>query len=99
MAGLFATGRVVDLILALVALEAAALLALRHRVGTGPRRTGLLAHLASGACLLVGIRLALIQGWWGWIGASLTAALGFHLIALWQVFAAPRDPTRVADPN
>jgi hypothetical protein len=82
MAELFASGRVVDLILALVALEAA-LLALRRRLAQrGPSVMSLLPNLLSGAFLLIALRTALTHSWWGWIALCVLAALAAHLIDL-----------------
>lgn len=79
---LFASGRIIDWILIALVLEAV-LLALISR---GPRR-GLLRTLAptlvSGALLMLSVRLALVQTWWGWIAAVLALALVSHLIDLW----------------
>lgn len=79
---LFATGRVVDLVLAFMAVEAACLVAYRRRTGRGPRPADLVSNLLSGLCLLLALRAALVGAWWGWIGLALTAALVAHLADL-----------------
>ena len=56
MAGLFASGRIVDIILVLVALEAVALLVWRRRRGRGPSPIALIGNLASGASLMLAVR-------------------------------------------
>ena len=79
MAELVASGRVLDLILAGMALEGLGLVAY-HRVtgrGIAPRR--LLPNLASGGLLLIAMRAALGGAWWGWVSACLLAALLAHL--------------------
>lgn len=81
MEALFASGRIVDLILALVLVEVAVLLVLLRRRSSS-FRLGLLANVAAGASLLVALRLALAGAWWGWIGASLACALVAHLADL-----------------
>lgn len=81
MGELFASGRIVDLILALVAAEAGLALALRGRLKAG-RLGHLLAFLAAGAWLLLALRVALVQGWWGWVGLCLASAFVVHLITL-----------------
>jgi hypothetical protein len=76
------SGRLVDLILVLVVLEAVALLAF-HRLtgrGLGPRQ--LIGVLVSGGCLLLALRAALTGAAWTWIGAWLTIALIAHLADL-----------------
>ena len=82
MAGLFASGRVVDVILALVVLEGVALIVLQRIRGHGPRLAILLPNLLSGAFLLLALRAALAGAWWGWIGLCLTGALLAHLADL-----------------
>ena len=92
MAELFATGQIVDLILVLVGAEAVLLIALGSRVGARRRLGDVLAFLASGACLLLALRVALIGGWWGWIALALTAAFVGHLGGLRLALA--RTPAR-----
>ncbi len=85
MLSLFATGRIVDIVLAITAITAitaieATLLVLYHRrTGRGPPPSGLLGNLLSGVCLMLALRAALVHAWWGWIGLWLIAALGAHL--------------------
>ena len=64
MAALFASGRIVDAILALVALEAVALLVWRRMRGHGPSASALLVNLASGAALMLAVRAALTGAAW-----------------------------------
>ena len=74
-AALFASGRIVDGILLLVAAEAL-LLAWLSRRG-GPALPALLANLASGAALMLALRAALVGAGWiavaGWLLAGLLA--------------------------
>lgn len=84
MTSLFASGRVVDLILGLIALEAVALAVYRSRTGRGlavPRFAG---FLLSGAFLMLALRAALVDAWWGWIALCLGASLVAHLVDLRQ---------------
>lgn len=85
MAELFATGRIVDLILLVMVLEAAMLIA-------WTRSTDLLGNLLAGAGLLLALRGALAGIWWGWIALCLGAALLAHLADLWQRCRATRAP-------
>lgn len=82
MAALFASGRIVDLVLALTLCEAAALLAWHRRSGRGVPPREFLANLLSGACLLLALRVGLAGAWWGWIALALLAALVAHLTDL-----------------
>jgi len=82
MADLFASGRIVDLILCLVVLECMALWLYRRRTGRGPGLTALLPTIAAGAGLLLAWRAALAGLDWPWIGALLFAALLAHLADL-----------------
>jgi hypothetical protein len=86
VSALFADGRIIDAILALVAVEAALLVALARRSGR-VRPAAILANLAAGAGLLAALRLALAGAAWPWIGLALAAALAAHLADLQQRFS------------
>lgn len=75
-------GRVVDLALACVALEAVVIWALRHRFGGGRGVAGVYANLASGAFLLLALRGALAAAGWPAIVVPLTGALVAHAVDL-----------------
>lgn len=79
MESLFESGRIVDLILALMLVEALILggLAVAWR-GRFPL-AGLLLNLAAGACLLLALRAVLIGAGWVMAGFWLTMALMAHL--------------------
>ena len=98
MGELFASGRIVDLILALMAAEALVAVALYRRRGRRQQLADLLAYLASGACLLLALRFALTQGWWGWIALCLAAAFVVHLTELRRRVGAKdsRSSTHIA---
>ncbi len=74
MSDLFASGRVVDLVLVLVAVEAALLAWHCRRSGRGVPVAELLACLAAGACLLLALRAALVGASWVWTAAALAGA-------------------------
>ena len=76
------SGRAVDAILVLVCIEAALLVLWRRRTGRGPAVGAVLPNLASGAALLLTVRLALVDAWWGWLAATLALALLAHLLDL-----------------
>jgi hypothetical protein len=79
---LFAGGRVIDLILGGVAIEAFAVVSWRLASGHGPTPTPFLANLLSGAFLLIALRNALAVAPWPWIACCLLAALAAHLVDL-----------------
>ena len=78
MEALFASGRIVDLILAAVAVEALLLAGLRYRLGAGPPLAGLLANLAAGAALMLALRAALTGSAWPVVAAFMLAGLVAH---------------------
>ena len=82
MAELFASGRIVDLIVALVAVEAIVLLVYAHRTGRGIAPIGLLSNLAAGLFLLLALRTTLLDQSWFLVASLLTAALLAHVIDL-----------------
>ncbi len=82
MADLFTNGRIVDVILVIVALEALALLGWRLRRGHGPSPAALIANLASGASLMLALRAALTQAGWELVAGLLLVSLAAHLADL-----------------
>ena len=83
MAELFASGRIIDLILVLVAVEAAALALWRWWSGSGPGLRGMAANLASGACLLLAVRAALVGAGWELVAMPLLGSLLAHAADLY----------------
>ena len=81
MSDLFASGRIVDAVLLLVAAEAFVILAWRRRAKPGAG--ALLINLASGACLMLALRVALVGAHWTWLALALLGALAAHLADLW----------------
>ncbi len=82
MADWFADGRIVDLIMGLVAIEALGLFALRRWAGIGPGLVPVAATLAAGACILMALRGALAGAPWTWSATWLLGALVAHLADL-----------------
>lgn len=79
IAALFASGRILDLLVAGMVLEGAALVA-HHRVtGRGIRPARLLPNLLAGICLVFAMRLGLAGAWWGWVSLALLGALVGHV--------------------
>ena len=79
MSGLFASGRIVDIVLAITAIEAALLLAYHRRTGRGPAPKDVVGMLLAGACLMLALREALVGAEWRWIALWLAAAFVAHL--------------------
>lgn len=79
MAELFASGRIVDCILAFMLIEWALLALLHHRSNRGLNRLELTVSLSAGLALLLALRAALAGSGWpsvaGWLAASLVAHL------------------------
>lgn len=82
MSDLFASGRIVDLVLLLVALEAALLVWHRRRSGRGVPVAEALAFLLAGACLMLALRAALMGASWEWVAAPMAGAGVAHLLDL-----------------
>lgn len=78
MAALFDSGRIVDLILALLALEAALFCAVALMRGSRLPLGGLLLNIAAGGCLLLALRGVLVGADWTATGAWLAAAFAAH---------------------
>ena len=78
----FRSGRMVDLILVGVALEALLIYWLRRCCNRGPGLAAVWPTIASGALLMLATRAALTQAWWGWIGLLLALAGLTHVLDL-----------------
>lgn len=76
MTELLATGRVLDAILAGMAIETAVL------AWRGVALRLVLPYLGSGMAMLLAWRLAVGGAWWGWISACLALAGLLHLLDL-----------------
>ncbi|MEO8318049.1 MAG: hypothetical protein ABI561_06960 [Bradyrhizobium sp.] len=82
MAELFASGRLVDLILILTAIEAVCLVLYWRSRGGGVSPMDLLPNLFAGAFLLLALRLALGGAGWELCCGSLAAAGVAHCVDL-----------------
>lgn len=76
---LIESGRLIDAIFALMALEAAALAINRARTGQGPTLIQTLSNLAAGGFILLALRTALTGGDWRMIAGCLVASLIAHI--------------------
>jgi len=79
-----ATGRVVDLIVAVMVLEALILAMYRRKSGHGIAVGALLASLVPGLLLVLALRGALVGAGSSWILVCLAAAFAAHLFDLSQ---------------
>ncbi len=77
MADLFASGHAVDVVLAVMLVEAIFLIARRRSAAA----TIILA-LLPGAIILLGVRAALTGAGWPWVALALAASLPVHLADL-----------------
>lgn len=78
MSTLFASGLIIDLILAGMLLEGALLLYFSRSGRRWTDRMSILLNLLSGAALLLALRAALVGAAWPWIALWLLAALVAH---------------------
>ncbi|MGQ9659307.1 MAG: hypothetical protein ACUVT0_04260 [Thermochromatium sp.] len=93
MSALFASGRIVDLILVLILFEGLVLTLVHRQTGRGLPPSDLIGFLLSGFLLMLALRAALVGAWWGWISLALTGALVAHLADLaWRWRRAGRRP-------
>ena len=82
------SGRVVDLIVAVVVVEAILLWTLRRRLPGHLHARDLIGLLAPGVCLMLALRAALTNADWTVVAGWLTAALLTHLYDLWRRFGS-----------
>jgi hypothetical protein len=82
MTELLSSGRLIDVALAIIGLEALALLALRQRGAWGIRPLDLLGQLLAGALLLLAVRCAVTGADYRWTLALLSASFPAHVFDL-----------------
>lgn len=93
---LFKSGNIVDLILALMAIEAAGLMLWHFMTGSGVGPRALLPFLIAGVCLMVALKFALTGQDWTLVATALGGAFVFHLLDIvlrWQS-GSPREPQK-----
>jgi hypothetical protein len=90
MRELFSTGRILDLVLALVTVEIIIVIALQTRRRRYPIAPELLAHLVAAAGLLAAAHMVLSHTGWVSVGVCLVCALLGHILALRHRLVAPR---------
>ena len=79
---LFASGRIVDLMIALLAVEAAAILVYRRWRGGGIAPAALLTNFGAGLSLMLALRAGLTEAGTPQLALWLAVALVFHLADL-----------------
>lgn len=84
MSDIFASGRIVDLILVLMFMEAIVLTFYYRRTGEGVTPSSVASLLIPGAFLLLAVRGALTGAAWHWIALLLLAAFMAHLADIKQ---------------
>ncbi len=82
MESLVGSGRLTDLALAVIVLEALLLLLARHRTSVGLRPADVLGQLAAGAMLLMALRCALTGASYVWTLGFMSASFPAHLFDL-----------------
>lgn len=80
MSELFLSGRIADLVLVFMAVEAVALVVYNARTGRGMRPVDILPALLAGVCLVLTLRAVMVGAEWGWVAFSLTGALAAHVV-------------------
>ncbi|MFN8891622.1 MAG: hypothetical protein ACK5WA_04590 [Alphaproteobacteria bacterium] len=83
-AALFASGRVADLMIAVLLIEALALLVFWWLTGRWLRPQSVLALVLPGVFFALALRAALTGAWWGFVSFALTAAFFAHAWDLWR---------------
>ncbi len=79
---LFASGRMIDLIIVLLLSEGLAIAWMHHRTGFGLPWRAVAPMIASGVLLLLAVRLALTGWGWQWIAVCLGLAGVAHFFDL-----------------
>jgi hypothetical protein len=79
---LFSSGRIADIVIGLMMVEAIVLFAYHRATGKGLRTTQIFSTLAAGVFLFLALRLALTGASWPWIGFALAASLAAHVADL-----------------
>lgn len=88
MEQLFASGRVVDVILFIMLAEYLTLRLYLARAEQSAALSSVALYLLSGAFLLLALRISLTGGSWVWIACCLAVAGASHALDLRQRFAA-----------
>ena len=76
----FVDGKIADLVLAVMLVEALVLVAISRRAQSTLSATSIVLALLPGFFLVLALRAALVHAQWFWIALALTGALITHLI-------------------
>lgn len=79
LAGLFASGRIIDIILGLMLLETVVLMGIYMATGRGVAPRALLPFMAAGVCLMLALKVTLTDGSWHAVAGLLSLAFIAHL--------------------
>jgi hypothetical protein len=88
MATLFDSGRIVDLVLAIVAAETIVLIVLNRITGRGPAPSAVVVTALSGVFLMLALRAALTGRDWTAVSLPLLGAFAAHIADLWMRWPA-----------
>lgn len=84
---LILSGRIVDIMLAFIVIEIAAIELIRRSRGRGIATVPLLVNIGAGGSLMLALRATLTDAGWQWIAFFLVSSLVFHVSDLairWQ---------------
>lgn len=76
------SGRIVDVMLAVLVIEIIWLSARHHKTGQGLSPGMLIANAGAGGSLMLALKAVLTGATWPWIVAALLASLVFHTVDL-----------------
>ena len=82
MAELFASGRIVDIVLIVTCLEGLVLIAMHRVTRRGPKPIDIAANLGAGMCLMLALGAALRGSDWPWIALWLGLSGAAHALDL-----------------
>ena len=81
---LITTGRIVDIMVAVIVIEVLAIVLIRKARGGGIATGPLLLNVGAGGSLMLALRASLSDAGWLWIAAFLVLSLVFHVADQWQ---------------
>jgi hypothetical protein len=87
----FTSGHAADLVLFFIVIEGAWLMLRHRRSGRGLNAQQVMLSLLPGFCLVLALRVALVGGWWGWIGVALVVSLVAHLLDMRERLKGPLE--------
>jgi hypothetical protein len=97
---LIESGRIVDVALAVIAVEVVALATLRRALGRGPSVAAILWNAAAGASMLLALRAGLTGAGWTWTAGFFALALATHVVDVSLRWAGSRaGAVRSSDPR